>query len=956
MAIPRASHFVALTLIRFSCYTILIVLHFTFCSGAIMFNRRNLPLRSSHSRKQRSLYRTAIEFLEPRQLMTVDITGAFTTFPSLPLLAGTKQNVVLQLTNGGNTKATGSLAIDLYATLDGETFDPETSRSLGRVNASASMNPNATQNVNIPLLFSPALAAGDYRINAVIDSLNKIAETDENNNVAESSLISITQPNYDLVPAFGTRTIPASLVEGDTVAGTAQVIISNPSASSLAIAAGVNVAVQIFARPDGAIDDASDVLINKSAVSAAVGGLAAGKTKAASVPLSFAGLTAGNYTIVAKIDTGDALAETDENNNEVVLGATTVTVNPRTTNLTLTVNSGTKFPAGAIVFNGTTKFPLKFDVAVSGNRPNQASEKINIQILAHPHDGLSPDIEVQTFSNIVLGAVQPGKFKTVTVTPTLPFGGSSGDYDFIAVLTTPISSDNSTDNTATTTITPLHIERGFYDLQAAIASSTIPTAIVEDVPKNGVVKVDITNVGNVALPAVQRVNIALALRPADAGDDSQDLAIGQLNNQSVAKLAPNAKKTFSVNGTVSELIGSDEYFLVAKMTPVDAITEELLANNSASGATITVAPAFVNLDIATATETFANNVLGGAKANGVVTIANLGNVPAVGSVNVQFFATTTGGIDDGVNIGEKSFPLNLLNGKTSSNLTVALTLPTGPDTNTYTIIAKIVPTGFTDTNSSDNTQTAAGTVIAAPATVDIHLASATHSFASNALGGATGTGIFTIDNLGTVPASGNVTVTYYATTASSLNADASNGTAIGATTLTNLSIGANGGVSAAKQVALTLPNPNSTTSLKIFARITAGSGITDNNTANNDTAQVGIAVSTAHYTTPFPLTHGNTFTFKSTSSGGGFGIFFDSGTFTTNVPGITGTYYMTYGPSAVNSIAITYDNPNPIPGYGVALTYNVAHFKFGGKTLTFSFDPTGAKGTGNVSGNTAYFK
>ena len=131
--------------------------------------------------------------------------------------------------------------------------------------------------------------------------------------------------------------------------------------------------------------------------------------------------------------------------------------------------------------------PLKFDVAVTGNRPLGATELVDVAIVAHPHDGISPDIAVQTFNNIKPGAIAVGKSKTLTFNALLPFGGSTNDYDFVATLTSHISSDSGTDNTATssTVLAPLHIGE-FRDLQVTVApTTTLPTSVVHGQAKAG---------------------------------------------------------------------------------------------------------------------------------------------------------------------------------------------------------------------------------------------------------------------------------------------------------------------------------------------------------------------------------------------------------------------------------------------------------------------------------------
>ena len=76
----------------------------------------------------------------------------------------------------------------------------------------------------------------------------------------------------------------------------------------------------------------------------------------------------------------------------------------------------------------------------------------------------------------------------------------------------------------------------------------------------------------------------------------------------------------------------------------------------------------------------------------------------------------------------------------------------------------------------------------------------------------------------------------------------------------------------------------------------------------------------------------------------------DSGTFVTNT-GLKGTYFFPYTTTVLGLVS---NGGEAYPGYNITFTTN--GFFLGGKTFTFSFNPTGAKGTVNISGNTVYYK
>ncbi len=96
-----------------------------------------------------------------------------------------------------------------------------------------------------------------------------------------------------------------------------QLVITNPATSTATIPIGSVIQVQIFARPAGG---GGEVLLNQTLANVNVARLAPGQSRIVNVPTHVpSSLPGGTATLVADIDTTDALAETNENNNEVLL-------------------------------------------------------------------------------------------------------------------------------------------------------------------------------------------------------------------------------------------------------------------------------------------------------------------------------------------------------------------------------------------------------------------------------------------------------------------------------------------------------------------------------------------------------------------------------------------------------------------------------------------------------------
>jgi hypothetical protein len=793
---------------------------------------RPATARPRPARRARQAYHAAVESLEQRQLLAVDLAGAFGAAPT-PVASGTSQLIPFTLTNNGDSRLTAPAVVDVYANAVGSTFSTDDAFFLGRFTIRGALNAGASRDVTLAIPVNGGLVAGSYNVVAVLDPDAKIAEADETNNIATSADVTVTQPDYDLVPTFGAiNTLPPSIITGKATNANVQVVLTNPGTAALP--QNQKVGVTVVARPVGAVDNSQDVVISKGVgntgvVNVSVNKLAASKTAKQAVPIRIpANLAAGTYNIIAISDVNGVLAETNEANNEVVLGASTLTVADAFVDLGLTVSASTNLPSAVVTGNANTKLPVKLDITNNGNVATTPNQKVTVTFVAHRASD-NTDVAVQTFNNVALGNLAAGKTRSLTLTPTLPQGLTAGDYTLVATLT-PVGADdvagNNADATDAFTAAP-----AFNDLNVSLGTSTLSTAIVQGTTANGSVKVNITNDGNVALPANQRATVTVALRPVGASDASTDLVIGTIANAALSRLGVNGVRTVTVPVKVLSSAASGDYTLVATVTPGPALAETSTDNNTAAGVGISLASAFRNVGIASADTTFADNVLPGATGTGTVTLTNAGNVAAQGNATVNFYATTTGDIADGTIIGSKNVPVNLQSGQTSSVVSVPLTLPGA--TGTYTILAQVVPSGFVDSSPLNDTANA-GSVTSANAFTDLAITSATNPFGSNAAAGAAAQGGVTLQNVGTGAASGNVTVTYFASTTGTLDNTA---VPIGTATFSNLSLAANA-VSSVGNAALTLPSPVLDTTYWIFAQITTTT-ITDTNAANDQTEALG---------------------------------------------------------------------------------------------------------------------
>jgi hypothetical protein len=597
---------------------------------------------------------------------------------------------------------------------------------------------------------------------------------------------------------------------------------------------------------------------------------------------------------------------------------------------------------------------------LSNNGDTAAGGKVQVAVYAVP-EGVDFDVNsavsAGTFSvasKLAAGA-STGAGLTVTVDGGLP----AGNYRLVAVINSDgkQAEPNQANNTVESDL--FAVAQPDYDLTGSFLSKTkVPSTLVLGTAGKGKVQATITNGGTATLAKKVTVGVVVVARPVGALGSSQDRVLTRPNTTvAVGGLAQGRSKTVNLPVTFPADLAAGAYDLIlitdvgAGPAGAGALSESSESNNETVYATsnLTVATAFVDLDIQTASEAFASTVLGGSTANGSVVLENKGNIKASGNVNVLFYATTTGDIADGVIVGQKSFTVSLAPGQTSSALKQTLTLPTGDESQLYTLIAKILPTGFTDTHAENDTQEA-GTVTTSPATVDLQIQSASNPFSGSLAGGSTGRGTVKIQNLGTAGASGAVTVTYYASTTLSIEGAVQIGT-----TTTNLTL-APGKTSGSINVDLVLPNPESTTAYTILAAVTSTAPLTDNNADNNVTNGLG-TVSATHLQTVWD-NFGDVIKFKS-DPGHPIGNLKiageDTGTFTTN-KGVTGIYHFTW--TAAGGIGFfQFDDGSPAGVVkGFSTTYTSSAFFWGGRTVTFSHDSGGAKGQFELNGETIFFK
>jgi hypothetical protein len=611
------------------------------------------------------------------------------------------------------------------------------------------------------------------------------------------------------------------------------------------------------------------------------------------------------------------------------------------------IDAGTTLPAGTVVSDGVTQIPIKVDVTNGSGIASSGSTRGTIAIVAH-REGDGAEFSLGSFP-VDLGALGAGKMRKETCRITIPLGMESGSYQFIATLTTVLPSDTGGNNSASTDdagLTPVTISQGVINLTDGIAGTTIPEHVVEGKLTRGTVSVTVTNLGNIALPKGAKGKIEVAVRPADAVDGSADQVIGTLTGVGLGGLT--GGKTFKVPVTLPLLLGTGGYVYVATVTPPAGVSETTLEDNSTTGGSLSMEVGAVDVAISDTTNNFPETTTGGSSANEVVRIKNLGNMPTTGAVTVQLLLGTGEDIGSAQLVATKSIVVHLDPGETAAAVSLKVTLPPSVDPTTYTIFARILPTGLADTEADDNVATV-GTVTAQPAFVDLRLASASVPFADGELAGGIGTGTAVVQNAGSRGVVSQVTVTYYASTTGSVEG----AIPIGSKTV-NMSLAA-GASSAPINVNLTLPTPPSDTSYRILAKVSSTSLLDSD--ASNDVTDVLKTVVVSHFRAVFPPAFGDTLTFLSVTQQVSGGTMTQKGTFQTN-KSTTGTYTFTVttaGSVTFISLSLKFNTGNgQTQNYATNPVYLGPAFMPGDRIIRFGFDSAEAGASMLMNGSTVY--
>jgi hypothetical protein len=608
-----------------------------------------------------------LEALENRKLLAADITAQFALQNNFTIAAGDAVEVRIDIKNLGDTLFKGNLIGDFYLSAD-ETLD-DNDLKLNTIKGKVEISPNGTYEGGPIVTIPYGAATGTYRLIAKFDPQNKIAESNEGNNVVVSDAITITGGNFDLVGALSDYTGPTAVVAG--AAAKASVVVAVTNNGPQAVPAKASAVVRVVARPTDAVDNSQDVQLGDATIKVGLANDASSKPK--KINLSYpADLPSGSYRLVTVVDATGLITESNENNNTATLNDPQIEVAAPFVDLSAVIN-GAVLPDAVIAGDGAS-LSLPINITNTGNVALAKGQAIDVQIFARPADAQddSQDVLIDTQTGLSVSGLKPGAIKKLNLKSALPADLSEGNYVLAVKVDSAnaVTESNESNNTAATPGNDaIDVSEAFIDLSIQSTSTNL-TGTVEG-GKNGVATVVIAHEGNVAVDGNVKIEI-FATTNGVIDDDAISIGVSE---STAVKLAPGASKGFNVNITAPAAVAPVTYQLVARITPLAPIADTDPSNQTSTIGNVSVTPGgdltlgLILGDI-TFTQTSANGAQG--RSDGTFTSSN------GGSGTYTWFYSPSGSVDVTLVLKEVDFPFEPEGANTQISIALAFTEITRP--------------------------------------------------------------------------------------------------------------------------------------------------------------------------------------------------------------------------------------------------------------------------------------
>ena len=475
----------------------------------------------------------------------------------------------------------------------------------------------ASSSGTVSLAIPPGTAAGTYYLVARADAADAVVETSEANNLNNRSLV--IGPDL-IVNAF---TAPSSAAAGGTL------VVSDTIRNSGGGAATASVTRYYLST--NATLEAGDIMLGSRAVVA----LAPNASDTGSATLAIpAGTGTGAYYLIAKADGDDALAETQELNNQfyrpLAIGADLVIASLTVpgvggAGLALAVSDTTTNQGGSAAAASTTTYYLSADSVFDAG---------DTVLGARP-----------------VPALAAGGSHTGSVALVIPAATAMGTYYVFARADSAEAVPETTESNNVTSRTVLvGPDLTVIAFTAPATGGAGGSLTVSDTTRNiG---------GGATPPSVTRYYLS-----TNALFDAGDVAVGARN---VASLAPNASDSGPATLTIPVDTASGAYFLIARSDGADAIVETQETNNGL------VRGIVIGSDLVLANFTVPSLAGAGTSITVTDTVSNQGGSASVASTVTYYLSANTLLDAADVAIGSRELPAIAGGASNSGSGSVAL--------------------------------------------------------------------------------------------------------------------------------------------------------------------------------------------------------------------------------------------------------------------------------------------
>lgn len=486
------------------------------------------------------------------------------------------------------------------------------------------------------LTFTPTVTipsnveSGKYLLIAKIDATDKLKEEDEANNtisIAPGQAFDVVAPVIDLVADIINPNLPGSVVAGHGPDATVPVQVTN--AGNVATASEVKIDIKVFAKPlEG------EKLIEVATLAAqSIGGLQPGQSTMFPVVGRIpSGAAMGKYVLVARVDTTDVVAESNETNNTVsTAAAKAINVAAPFVELALAIEPVDQ-PAAAIA--GHSK-PVSAMLVITNQGNIAVANDTKIRSELYCTAG-KDNILLSEMSDLDVSKLAPGQSTRVKVSGSFPVTLPAGRYVLGAKLVNTADANHDNDTAVQPMASSVNVAVPFVDLALSLESpQQQPAAAIAGHSSPVSLDLVVTNLGNVATASGAKLRGSFF---CTAGKD--EIALAELADLDVSKLAPGQSVRFKASGAFPATLPAGRYVLGARLINTADAGDKHKANDQAmqvAASSINVASPYVDLAINIESANLPGTAIAGhtQPANVVLNVANVGNVATAANTKLR---------------------------------------------------------------------------------------------------------------------------------------------------------------------------------------------------------------------------------------------------------------------------------------------------------------------------------